>query len=341
MIHVIPIKAQHVSLDSLYWQAYYEIADMLDGKKTISIKRAVFLSEWAYLDGKLDYQKDFCDEISRIAHYINNVILLNKFDKYKTAKQFSLCNYFFRPCNGNGKVPYEYDLGEEYPRGDWHHQLVSKTLRTHKGQCHTLPMTFKLIAEELKADAFIAIAPGHSYIMYKDDDDHYPEEWVNVETTTHEYLPTFAIKEHYLIKDSAVLVGTYMKPLTDLETVACQLAHLSMSYLEKYPNHYDAFTYICAIKTLQYYAKNTNAIIIASNSLDAFLLNHLQKNGGFQDKYTDEIDRLQLIYKQMLDNTYMTVVTDDLDDKWSNEWKNAKEPIKITREMYNQMMNKQ
>lgn len=38
-----------------YRQAYLEMADMLDGKIPLSIKRAVFLAEWAYLDGDLDY----------------------------------------------------------------------------------------------------------------------------------------------------------------------------------------------------------------------------------------------------------------------------------------------
>ncbi|WP_418407323.1 hypothetical protein [Alistipes sp.] len=40
---------------SRYETAYTEIADMLDGKAALSIKRAVFLADWAYLDGNLDY----------------------------------------------------------------------------------------------------------------------------------------------------------------------------------------------------------------------------------------------------------------------------------------------
>lgn len=98
LLFAMPVKAQQVAADSLYIQAYTEIADMLDGKQPLSIKRAVFLSERAYLGGALDYQKDFCDEISRIANYIRNVIALNHFESYKTAKEFSICNYFLRPC---------------------------------------------------------------------------------------------------------------------------------------------------------------------------------------------------------------------------------------------------
>lgn len=340
LLFAMPVKAQQVTADSLYLQAYTEIADMLDGKQPLSVKRAVFLSEWAYLGGRLDYQRDFCDEISRIANYIRNVIALNHFETYKTAKEFSICNYFFRPCNGNGGIPYTYDYNEEFPRGDWRHQFVSRTLKSHKGQCHSLPMTFKLIAEELGAKAYIAQTPCHSYIVYKDEDDHYPEDWVNVELTSHQYVPTFSIKEHYMISDSAVNVGTYMTPLTDVQTVANQLSDLAMGYLAKYSDHYDIFSYTCAAKALQYNPTIPNAIIIAGKSLQAMLRAHLAINGGLRDAFTDEIDRLSIHYWQMLESTYWTDVTEEQDEQWANEWKTAPEPQILTREKYEQMVNK-
>lgn len=337
----MPTNAQQVSKESRYQQAYSEIAGMLDGKRPLSIKRAVFLSEWAYMDGQLDYQKDFCDEISRVADYINQVIMLNHFEKYKTAKQFSLCNYFFKPCNGNGRVPYTYETEEVFPKGDWHYQLVSRTLKTHKGQCHSLPMAFKLIAEELGAEAYITHSPCHSYIMYKDEDDHYPEDWVNVEITSQQYLPTFAIKEHYQIRDSAVMAGTYMMPLTDKQTVACQLSDLAMGYLAKYPQQYDSLTFLCAEKSLEYYSRNPNAILIMGKSLDVLLRAHLKKNGGLQDSYTDHIDSEMSKCYQLLKETHWTEVTKEMDEQWSNEWKDAPTPTTITREMYKQMNSKQ
>lgn len=53
---VLRSTAQTQSPDiSRFETAYTEIADMLDGKSSLSIKRAVFLPEWAYLDGKPDY----------------------------------------------------------------------------------------------------------------------------------------------------------------------------------------------------------------------------------------------------------------------------------------------
>lgn len=43
---------RHVTKNDCYNRAYFEIAAMLDGNASLNIKRAVFLAEWAYLDGK-------------------------------------------------------------------------------------------------------------------------------------------------------------------------------------------------------------------------------------------------------------------------------------------------
>ena len=59
------------NLDSNYYdKAYLEIDSMLYGRIPLSIKRAVFLAENAYLDGSLDYEKDFCEPIKQGADYL-------------------------------------------------------------------------------------------------------------------------------------------------------------------------------------------------------------------------------------------------------------------------------
>lgn len=128
----------------VYNKAYSEITNMLEGRTPLSVRRAVFLAEWAYLDGNLDYERDFCEPIRKGADYLRRMIVANQWEKYKTAKQIALCNFFFYPCSGNGQNPFLYDFSREYPEDDWHYQLVSRTIKTHKGQCHSLPWTFKL-----------------------------------------------------------------------------------------------------------------------------------------------------------------------------------------------------
>lgn len=315
MVFVSELRAQQLQMQQRFEAAYKEIVAMLEDKQPLSIKRSVFLAEWAYLDGNLDYEQDFCEPLTKGAQYMRRLIAANKWERYKTAKQIAICTFFFQSLSGNNNTKFSYDFSNEYPDGDWHHQLVSRTLKTHKGQCHSLPWAFKLYAEELRAKAYIAHAPRHCFIMYEDKDNLFPEEWVNVEVTAQQYQPTWGIKEHFEIKDSAIIARTYLSPLSDKETVACQLSDLALAYFHKF-THYDEFTLRCVETSLKYYPMNPNAIITKGKSLDALLQRHLEQNGHLRDDYTDENDAQSKQCLQDLRATHWTQETGELRNKW-------------------------
>lgn len=152
-------KAQQIQIEERFESAYKEIVAMLEDKKALSIKRSVFLAEWAYLDGNLDYESDFCQPIRKGADYMKRMIVANRWENYKTAKQIALCNYFFYPCSGNGQNPFRYDFSKEYSEEDWQHQLVSGTLKTHKGQCHSLPMGFQAVCRRTWSKGLYSTCP--------------------------------------------------------------------------------------------------------------------------------------------------------------------------------------
>lgn len=231
----ISAHSQSKTAEDYYVSAFNEMSGMLVGRDSLSIKRAVFLAEWAYYEGNLDYITDFCDEIDRIKRFIRSVYTYNKLETYKTGMQLAISSYMVSPCSGNRYTPYIYDFEtfsmDEEP---WERQFVSRTLKTHKGQCRSLPWMYKILASELNADASLAHAPRHCYIMYKDEDKMTPEEWINLELTTNQMQPTWCIKQNFEICDSAVSVGTYMTPLTDIQTVASQMADLAFGYRESF-----------------------------------------------------------------------------------------------------------
>jgi len=304
--------SQNRIAEDYYVDAFNEITSMLSGTDSLSIKRAVFVAEWAYYEGELDYCADFCDEIERIKKFVNLFYNINKLNQYKTGKQMALNEYFFRPYSGNNHQPYTYDFDNfslEYM--DWQTQFVSKLLKTHKGQCRSLPWMYKILASEMGIDAFLAQAPGHTYIMYRDEDDLTPEDWINLELTTQQMQSAFWIKQDFEISDSAIKIGTYMTPLNDIETIACQLAELAFGYHEKF-HRYDAFTYYCTAKSLEYYPKNPNAVIVMGKSLDNLLQNHLRNKGNYADEYAFYLSNLIYQTQKWLDNLYMTVETPEL-----------------------------
>ena len=75
------------NVDNEYYEkAYAEMADMLDGRRPLSIRRAVFMAEWAYFDGDLDYEKDFCEPILKDVAYMKRWMAANNLSQYRQHK---------------------------------------------------------------------------------------------------------------------------------------------------------------------------------------------------------------------------------------------------------------
>ena len=328
LLILLSLHARAKTAEDYYVSAFNEMSDMLAGRDSLSIKIAVFLAEWAYYEGKLDYKTDFCDEIDRIARFIHSIYAVNKLEKYKTGMQMAISSYILSPYSGNNYTPYTYDFDPiSMDEESWERQFVSRTLKTHKGQCRSLPWMYKILANELNAEAALAHAPRHCYIMYKDEDNITPEEWINLELTTNQMQPKWWIKEDFEISDSALIVGTYMTPLTDIQTVACQMADLAFGYREKF-KRYDEFTYYCASRSLEFYPMNPNAWIIRGKSLERIIQECLTRTGGIVDDYVAYLIRQMDETKLCYDKTYMTEETEEIRERRKQEAIEAQKYIK-------------
>lgn len=328
ILSISNLLAQPLKPEDYYNIAYTKITSMLEGKDSLSIKYATFLAEWAFYEGKLDYNKNFCDEIDRITKFIIKFYHANNLSRFKNGKQMALNQYFFNPYSGNGYNPYTYDYESfSIENEPWENQFVSKVLISHKGQCRSLPWLYKILACEINADAYIAYAPRHSYIMYRDEDNITPEPWINLELTTHQLTPSEWIQSDFEIRDDAIKVGTYMTPLTDVQTVASQLADLAFGYCEKF-NRYDDFTLKCSSKSLVYFHNNPNAIIIKGKSLENKLRYHFLTHANFinQNAINLSIEITKALIQ--LNETHMT-------DETPEKIKLRVEQMNITRKLKN------
>ena len=164
--------------DEYYNAAFRNILAMLEGSTPVSIKRAAFLIEWAYLQGRLDY-KQFCNDITLTVRGLNSFIDLAGVRQYRTAGNYALFEYFTKPNWMNGNKPFSNDFEDFTGTDDYTKQFVTKVKRTHTGQCRSLPMCYKILAEEIGAEAYLAQAPNHLYIKHLGEDN----KWVNVELT--------------------------------------------------------------------------------------------------------------------------------------------------------------
>ncbi len=312
-----------------YNTAYLEMADMLDGKQPLSLKRAVFLHEWAYLDGNLDYDW-FCGKIEEMATYLKAFIALNNLEQYKTGGNFALFDFFTQPRSGNGGKPFIYDLDDFNGDDDYTNIFVSKLMRTHSGQCRSLPLLYKILANEIGAEAYIAYTPNHSFIRHPDETD--PSKWVNVELTNHSMPREVFIIESMGITERAIQTGIYMKPCSDREITIQLMWELAYGYLHKYgTNPEDMFLPVCLNRVLEYDPDNLGALMTMNNCIAIEYTAYIEYLKSMGITVHDETSwnlhsQLQAIGKKIADLGYV-----DMTKEQYEEWVRSMEEEKTRR----------
>ncbi|MCP9610828.1 hypothetical protein [Coprobacter tertius] len=267
-------------------QAYHEFIDMLEGKMPLSVKRGVFLIEWAYLDGKPDYDQ-FCQQIDSVSSSIREFITVNHLDQIPTGKNVAIFEYFVRPYPMNGNKPFTYDFNDIAAQENFTNYFVTKVMRTHSGQCRSLPMYYKILADEISAEAHITLAPQHLFIRHRHESD--PNQWRNVELTTQSLSREIFYIEHFGITDEMIRNKVYMNPLSDRETVAYLLSELALGYMRKYQKN-DDFVISCSEKSLDYFPQNVFALINRCNALNLTLMDYLASNGNIFDQRAESLN---------------------------------------------------
>ena len=250
-----------VCKDTFYQQAFDEITDMLEGKTEPSVKRAVFLLEWAYLKGQPDY-KSYCNEIASFANNLKAFMLLNKLDKHPIGSNLALFEFFTNDNPLNGHKAYTYDFDDYMGKHDFTNTFVTKLMRTHSGQCRSLPLFYKILANEIGAQSYIAYAPMHSFIRHRSEDG---KRWMNVELTNHSMPREVFIIESTGITQRAIETGIYMKPCDDKEIIIHLLMELTHGYQRLYG--VDSFVEKCVNVALQYDPDNLPAWMTLADKL--------------------------------------------------------------------------
>lgn len=262
------LKAQ----DYLFEESYNILNEMLLDSTKYSFKKAVFsvenaynngLLDTTYLNGKIDFLKTLSNKLlkSRVLQYQGKD--KEKVNKY--AALFSILNDSIPIKDANGNdfvyVPYHYDFDDPFGYEDWNSMFVSSLLETGKGNCHSLPYLYKILAEELGVDANLALAPNHLYIKHRNEKDG----WYNTELTSGIFpIDAWLMASGYIHTD-AVRNGVYMKALDNQESIALCLVDLAQAYQKQ--EFYDLdFVIKCADKALEYFPNYVNAMILKTEA---------------------------------------------------------------------------
>lgn len=261
--------------DNHYQRSYEVIDSMLSGKKELSLKEAVFAVENAYREGNLNY-REFEHTLQQFASFTRSVSAENQIS-YNHPDFFSVNTHaaIFRiltdtiPVNVSGTkrvyhLPFQYNFEDYAGKEDWSNMFVSTLMATRKGNCHSLPLFYKLLTEELGQQSWLALAPNHAYIKLHNQADG----WYNVELTSGQFPTDIWIKASGYIHTDAIRSGIYMDTLSLKATIAVCMTDLAEGCKHKFLPTYDpGFVLKCCNRALDAFPNYINALLLKAETL--------------------------------------------------------------------------
>lgn len=258
--------------EKLFEDSYILLNKMIADQNNYSFKKAVFSVENAYLDGNLD-----TIAINKQIKFLQNLSLslidgrflsyLEK-DKEKVNKWASvfqvMCDTI--PLNINDQIykyePFGYDFNDVFGHKTRENLFVSKLLQTRKGNCRSLPYLYKILCEEIGAEANLALAPNHVYIKHQSLKDG----WYNTELTSGIFPIDAWIMASGFVHIDAIANGVYMKALNNNESIALVLIDLADNYNAKFPDNDGSFVLKCCETALREYPNFVAALILKAET---------------------------------------------------------------------------
>ena len=317
-------------IQSNYLNALNNIKSQLEGKTSLDIKKAVFEVEHAFNNTFTyeQYDKDIQDLV-RIIKYLNgnnkNNIPLN----LAIVKAMSDTVSMPMPGRENKSVsyPFVYDFDDYYGDKDYNKMFVSKLLSTHSGQCHSMPLLYLILAQEIGAQAYLSFSPNHSFIRFKDK----KGKLCNYETTQGKIVSDEWVMGSGFITSTAVKNGIFLDTLNKKQVIAYCLNDLAMGYIKIFGMNDTAFISKCTDLSLQYYPeKNANAYVLKSNMYIYQLLLKMRQVGVkdhkeiMNDPEAKQLwDKHNSLYTMLANEGYKNIPRESY-DKWLESAKEVK-----------------
>lgn len=308
-----------------YYDAFDTILSMLRGKDPLSLSKAVFLTENAYYENVFKYE-DFETAVKENVRFCKQKMQEEKLneqdDLVKNTMLFRFMTDTLQLRSVKGKTgsvhyPMQYDYDDYQSRINYDSHFVTKLMRTSVGQCHSMPLYYLILAEEIGSDAYLAFSPRHSFVKIQDD----KGRWYNLELTCKAVLSDAHYMNNSFIKAEAIRSGIYLNPLDKTNAVAEMLVELGRGYYVKYG--LDDFVLKCADTAAEYLANDLNALMLKAAyrerlTLTLAYLTQSPKPENLKEKYPDaykHYEMMNALYRQIDDSGYEEL-PDDLYAAW-------------------------
>jgi hypothetical protein len=317
-----------------YEETFNYINKMLKDSLPLNFKNAVWATEKTYYDDTLDIAtlNQEIEVLTMLCNMLSNTELITYTQKDKdfTTKHAAIFKVFtdsiLVPLDSNYifiHTPYTYDFEDPTGQTDWTKMFVSKLLETGKGNCHSLPYLYKILADELGVPCYLAFAPNHIYIKLHAES----TGWFNTELTSATFpIDAWIMASGYISLD-AIRNGLYMDTLSLKQTIANCLVDLAHGYQRKFGLENPEFVIKCCNTVLEYHPVNVNAMLTKAEAqkhcIDIQMkknnsknLEDFSKNPEIAEMYSDMEQTYvllhQLGYRRMPEKMYLEWVNSGL-----------------------------
>ena len=252
---------------SYYQKAYDELSKMLEGEDELNLKRAVYGMENAVLRDRFSYSEyekllnSFIAQIKSFAKKQKLDLTDNVSVNYAIQRLFSDTTINYQ--TGEPWQPLKYDFDDIYGDSDPSKSFVTKLISEGTGQCRSMPLLYMILAQELKAEAYISYSPKHSYVQFKDESSGY----YNFETTNGSLTSDQWINGNGFVKVEALKSGIYGDTVNYKQLVAQLLTELATTY--RLEHGYDEFYEDCLRTSVKHYPHNIHNYLEQSNMATA------------------------------------------------------------------------
>ncbi|UXX80881.1 hypothetical protein N7E81_07180 [Reichenbachiella carrageenanivorans] len=283
--YVIQKSQKHVEkYDSIYRITRSELLRMKQSPEHFSLKKAVFAIENAFLENRMDYTS-FENSIMDYIDFILTAIDEAGLDPDKeSSRQYMLFKFMSDTLKVKSPYsegilthyPFQYDFEDFRAEYDFTKQFVTKLMSDGSGQCHSLPLLYLILAEELDIEAYLALAPNHSYIKIKDE----RGEFYNLELTRGQFVSDGFMMGSGYITSTALQNNIYMDTLSKSQLILQLFNDLNEGYLKKFG--WDDYA-ISQIETIL--KEDPNNVIALMNKSNGILqtMRHEAESRGYPD----------------------------------------------------------
>jgi len=329
-----------------YHKAFKQLSAM--DRNNYSVKDATFIIENAYYE-----QKESKERFNQIIKETGEFLLqkMNDFGydmNNNLAKNFILFRFFSDTLQVKGKdlkhFPINYDFDDYMGKNEWSKMFVNKLLYANTGQCNSMPRLYIILADEIGAEAYLNLAPNHTYIKFKDETNY----WYNVELTNHMFTTNTMVLNSGYIKSEALNNGVYMKNLSKKELFSQMLTDFALGYTHKFG--YDEFVKTIIDEALELYPNSINANMMLAN-YQTQKFEYVMQQHQINPRNKQELQNIRYFPKAIellnkvnnqydkIDNLGYELMSAQAYEKWLASLKNSKEK-QISNEIQKDFENK-